>query len=713
MVEGEGPAHTSDGGNVVTRALDHLVPHHIQDPDARRRARVTVRVICAVLLIGPLLVAVHLVAHRPQNAAIVAAVTAFAFCSLGVLRWSRQLAAHWILACIHGLTLYAAYGAGGIRAPMMVWGAISPPIAVMLLTTRAAWGWWFVWTAEVLALVALERQGLVPPMLAPSVDSMYTANALIASTAVITVFSLAYERQKDRVLREEARAREAAERHNALRDQFVANISHELRSPLSGILGMTHLLERSGLSAQQSEYATLLDDSATTLLAIVDDLLDISRIEAGHFKMVHERFQLLPLLEKTVDFLALHAHEKGIDLLLHYDEVPDVVVGDPTRVRQLVTNLVSNAVKFTTEGRVDVALSAERDANDADGVRYTLRVVDTGPGIPQDFVDRIFLPFSQADPSSSRQQGGTGLGLAIAKEIAHRMDGALRCTTSSSGTEFNVDFVLKAERSDAPQVRSGLDGERVVLDIKEPHTRAWLSTLLEREGMVVVDETRAEGALACIGLAHEHQQAAIPCGEVLPLLLYVDLTSSAAHLANDAQTSTLFLPVKRRPLMARLMRLAAQRRGDQHTPIVTQVHRELLSDAKRVLVVEDGMVNQRLVTLLVEQCGHVAEIAPNGKEALAQLDARPDAFDAVLMDCQMPEMDGYEATRQARRRGHDLPILALTAHAGVHERTRCFEAGMNDFIAKPVDPVVLKRKLQAWLHTEESDSHKRSVAPVM
>ncbi|MCP4502626.1 MAG: hypothetical protein GY822_21980 [Deltaproteobacteria bacterium] len=387
---------------------------------------------------------------------------------------------------------------------------------------------------------------------------------------------------------------------------------------------MTHLLKRTGLTAQQTEFAALLDESSNTLLAIVDDLLDFSRVEAGHFQLVNKRFDIVPLLEKTTDLLALSAQAKGLSLLFTYDDLPRAYFGDPTRIRQLVTNIVGNAIKFTNRGSVHVHLEGKIEDHHC---AFALHIEDTGPGIPSDFVDQVFLPFTQADNSSSRKQSGAGLGLAFAREICDQMKGTLEFTSSPKGTNFLAQFSLPVENTPQTNWKHELEGERVVVDIQEAGLRKWLVRLLEREGLLPVEDLEKD-ALAVIRVHDEPTKLKKTDSHVLR---YVNLKTPVCA---DDEVTTLFHPIRLRPLLAVLMRLQALRRGDSHTPLFGQP--SILpagSNGKRVLVVEEGAVNQRLATLLVEQCGYVAEIACHGGEALQVIESKPNHFDAILMDC--------------------------------------------------------------------------------
>jgi PAS domain S-box-containing protein len=408
-----------------------------------------------------------------------------------------------------------------------------------------------------------------------------------------------------------AGARDAALESAQLKTQFLTNMSHEIRTPMSGVLGMTHLILNTSLNEEQRDYATTIRSSAEALLVILNDILDFSKIEAGKLNFETLDFSLPATVHGAVQLLAQPATAKGIELKSAIGgDVPTWVRGDPVRLRQILLNLIGNAIKFTSQGRVEVAVSLKNSTQDH--VELGVSVWDTGIGISEEARKRLFQPFVQADGSTSRRHGGTGLGLAICRQLVERMGGEIECE-SAPGEGAVFRFTIKLGKG------------------------------------------RAEDALPSEQDAEQNRGARIVDGAV-ERRVEAGGNAKPAFGGGALQCGSL-----------------------------------------RVLVAEDNVVNQKVALRMLEKLGCEAEIAANGIEALAALDRT--AYDVVLMDCQMPEMDGYQATAEIRRRERGpgrIPIIALTAHAIQGARERCLEAGMDDYLSKPIDPKALHAALQRW-----------------
>nr|WP_295778732.1 response regulator [Rhodoferax sp.] len=666
-----------------------------------------------------------------------------------------------VYLCTNTLVAVAGctYFSGGLYSPVIPWFAFGPVTATLMLGfNRNTIFWLFVNSACVLAFGIAGMLGVALPMhFNKEYSGFFFAACQIGLVFTLLIHTRIFDSEKNRALgevetknvelhtalRDTAQARQKAEAATATKSAFLANMSHEIRTPMNAIIGMCHLALKTDLTPRQRDYLHKAQQSSQHLLAIINDILELSKVEAGRLELEIVEFSLERLLVKVADLLGDKAESKGLELLFDVaHDVPDALKGDALRLSQMLINYAGNALKFTDAGEIDILVRLQEQTDTRVVLRFEVR--DTGIGLSDDQIGNLFHSFQQADVSTTRKYGGTGLGLSITKVLAQQMGGDVGVTSlpgKGSTFWFTVDLELGSRNTRRLELQNDMRGRRVLVVDDVENTRQVLSEMLSWMRFTASTASTGEAALQEIARAAAAGQpydvvlldwhmpgldgaATARRLQLMPLMRLPKLVALTHHHAVEVDaTATLHKPVAPSRLFDTLMELLA---GNLHTlgsksDALSGLLPKALQSVRgaRILLAEDNALNQQVASELLRDAGFVVDIADDGRIAFDMAMAACVAgqtYDVILMDMQMPGMDGLEATRRilASPQGDSVPIVAMTANAMASDREKCLGAGMVDFVTKPIDPSELFRVLLCWIAPRsDADPAPQKVAPVV
>ncbi|MEQ9325277.1 MAG: response regulator [Polyangiaceae bacterium] len=644
-----------------------------------------------------------------------------------ILRWTGSLRWTSYLLCSEMLLIFTiqALENGGIDSASLIWSTTVPLVAMVLLGPRASGIFAFVVALKTLAFYYASASGVTMHRMLTEAQMRWWDAAGLATVSLFVALvagmgesaRLSSEARAESALHELRKAndelviaRDRAETAARVKAEFVANMSHEIRTPLNAVIGMSELLSQSGLSERQQEMATTVLKSGDALLALINDVLDLSKIDAGHLELEDVPFDLHQCVEDVVLRASPSLSEKRLEMTYDVEPgVPDAIIGDATRLGQILTNLLTNAVKFTHTGEVSVVVSATPAPRDE--VRLTFRVRDTGIGIPPERLASLFDAFTQVDASTTRLYGGTGLGLAIVKRLVDEIGGdVLVVSEEGVGSTFEVNFLARpAERVSVAFFDDDLNGKRVLIVDDIETNRRLLAHQTACWGMVPVLAGGTDEALARLDAGETFDLAIVDAkmpgrdglqlvtemkrrreGTEIPIVMLTSISKLPTSSAPAGIFRHLTKPVRQAALFDTIVAALGSSRDEAAHAGSPPVSRQW---SLRVLVAEDNRTNQRVTKAMLARLGWIADLAVEGEQAVAAADA--NTYDLILMDVQMPKVGGLDATREILSMGDDPPyIVAMTANAWQSDRERCLESGMRDYVAKPVRISTLQRVLE-------------------
>ena len=636
---------------------------------------------------------------------------------------------------------------GGIDAPSLTWLPIVPMIAVITCGSISGMVWGLLSCMVALTFFLIQQAGYSFRMEIEPLDRTLLA---VSSICGISMCSLAmtwlFKLGESNIRRDLEEARQAADQANRAKSAFLANMSHEIRTPMNAIMGMNELVLGTPLNREQREYLSVAHESCESLLALINDILDFSKIDAGKVTLNREPFDVQELISSTIKAFGLRAHQQRLELIQQIDaDAPRWIVGDSMRLRQVLVNLIGNALKFTEQGEVAIELRCcERSP---DEVILSFGVRDTGIGVPKEKQKVIFEMFEQADNSVTRRFGGTGLGLAICSRLVELMGGELSIESEvGKGSTFSFQAPFALAEGPAEELENcgtrltTLRGRHVLIVDDNATNRRLLQETITQWGVRASAADSARQGLAMLRAAFANQEPfdMVITDEQMPdidgfmltqlikdepcfgSVVVMMLTSSgnpddAARCERVGIRSYLLKPVKRSELLAAVLAALRPEQRAGHSAGDSQRSTRAVPAAHwRILLAEDSVVNQKLAVAMLGKMGHTVTVAANGREAVAAF--TPGRFDLILMDVQMPDLDGLEATRIIRQRESagdiPVPIVAMTAHAMKEDRQRCLDAGMTSYIAKPIRTHEVQRVLAEVMEHDAAERGAHSVSTV-